>query len=358
MPSHRSRTTPSVERFGQFDGGDDRTGCVIVGTRCDPRCTAAALDQRGVPRDHHHWHTDAIRREIMRIGLQIPSFKYPGGTASIRPKLKEIVTTAEAASFYSLWVMDHYYQIQGLFGEAYTDPMLESYATLGYVAGLTEKAHLGVLVTGVIYRYPSVLLKMVNTVDILAGGRTYFGIGAGWYEAEAKGFGIPYPSTAVRFEQLEDTLKLAKALWESDETSFAGKQFSAPAITNNPRPLSTPHPRIMIGGTGPNKTLRMVAQYADACNIGDWVGDENMAHALDVLKGHCETLGRDYDTIEKTALCTIHLAGDDTVSSVLHRIKELSNLGFTHAIFNMPDVSTITPLETFAREIIPAVAEL
>jgi F420-dependent oxidoreductase-like protein len=294
----------------------------------------------------------------MRIGLQIPSFKYPGGTAAIRPKLKEIVTTAESAGFYSLWVMDHYYQIKGLFGEAYTDPMLEAYTTLGYIAGLTEKAYLGVLVTGVIYRHPSVLMKMVNTLDILSGGRAYLGIGAAWYEEEAKGYGIPYPSTSERFEQLEDNLKLAKSLWDSDEISFDGKHFSAPAITNNPRPLSNPHPRILIGGTGPNKTLRMVAQYADACNIGDWVGIENMQKALDALKGHCESLGRDYDTIEKTSLGTVHLSGDDTVVSIIRRIKELSEMGFSHAIFNMPDVSKITPLEIFAKEIIPVVAEL
>jgi F420-dependent oxidoreductase-like protein len=294
----------------------------------------------------------------MNIGLQIPSFKYPGGTAAIRPKLKEIVTTAEESMFYSLWVMDHYYQIKGLFGEAYTDPMMESYTTLGYFAGLTEKAYLGVLVTGVIYRHPAVLMKMVNTLDILSGGRTYLGIGAAWYEDEAKGYGIPYPSTSERFEQLEDNLKLAKALWSSDETSFEGKHFSAPAITNNPRPLSNPHPRIMIGGTGPKKTLRMVAQYADACNIGDWVGTENMQKALDILKEHCENLGRDYNTIEKTSLGTVHLSGDDTVESVIKRIKELAEMGFTHTIFNMPDVSKIRPLETFAKEIIPGVAGL
>lgn len=293
----------------------------------------------------------------MHIGLQIPSFKYPGGAAAIRPKLKEIVTTAEGSGFYSLWVMDHYYQIKGMFGEAYTDPMLEAYTTLGYFAGLTEKAYLGVLVTGVIYRHPAVLMKMINTLDILAGGRTYLGIGAAWYEEEAKGFGIPYPSTTERFEQLEDNLKLAKALWASDETSFEGKHFSAPAITNNPRPLSSPHPRIMIGGTGPNKTLRMVAQYADACNIGEWVGKDNMQKALDTLKVHCETLGRDYNSIEKTALCTVHLSGGDTVKSVISRIEELAAMGFTHVIFNMPDVSQITPLETFAQEIIPTLAE-
>jgi F420-dependent oxidoreductase-like protein len=294
----------------------------------------------------------------MRIGLQIPSFKYPGGAAAIRPKLKEIVTTAEEAGFYSLWVMDHYYQIKGLFGEAYTDPMLESYTTLGYFAGLTEKAYLGVLVTGVIYRHPAVLLKMVNTLDILSGGRAYLGIGAAWYEDEAKGYGIPYPATAERFEQLEDNLKLAKALWASDETSFTGKHIAAPAITNNPRPLSTPYPRIMIGGTGPKKTLRMVAQYGDACNIGDWVGAENMQKALDDLKGHCAALGRDYNTVEKTSLGTVHLSGGDTVAGVIDRIKTLAAMGFTHAIFNMPDVYKITPLETFGKEIIPAVAEL
>lgn len=294
----------------------------------------------------------------MKIGLQIPSFKYPGGTAAIRPKLKEIVTAAEEAGFYSLWVMDHYYQIKGLFGEAYTDPMLEAYTTLGYLAGLTEKAYLGVLVTGVIYRHPSVLMKMVNTLDILAGGRTYFGIGAAWYEEEARGFGIPYPSTSERFELLEDNLKLAKALWAADETAFEGQHVSAPAITNNPRPLSKPHPRIMIGGTGPKKTLRMVAQYADACNIGDWVGRKKMQQALDTLKEHCEALGRDYDSIEKTSLATVHLSGKDSVASITHRIKELSEMGFSHAIFNMPDVYKITPLETFAKEIIPAAAEL
>jgi F420-dependent oxidoreductase-like protein len=292
----------------------------------------------------------------MRIGLQIPSFKVPGGTSAIRPKLKEVVTTAENSGFYSLWVMDHYYQIKGLFGEAYTDPMLESYTTLGYFAGITEKAYLGVLVTGVVYRYPSVLMKMINTLDILSGGRAYLGIGAAWYEEEAKGYGIPYPSTSERFDLLEDNLKLAKALWENDEISFEGKLFSAPAITNNPRPLSSPHPRILIGGTGPNKTLRMVAQYADACNIGDWVGKENMQQSLDTLKKHCETLGRDYDTIEKTCLSTVNLSGDDTVDSAIKSIKALSKIGFSHVIFNMPDVYKISPLETFAKEIIPAVA--
>ncbi len=295
----------------------------------------------------------------MHIGLQIPSFKYPGGTAAIRPTLKEIVTVAEDAGFYSLWVMDHYYQIQNLFGEAYSDPMMEAYTTLGYLAGLTEKAYLGTMVTGVIYRHPSVLLKIINTLDIISGGRTYLGVGAAWYEDEAKGLGIPYPSTAERFEWLEETLQLAHALWASDETSFSGKHVTAPKITNNPRPLSDPHPRILIGGTGPQKTLRLVAQYADACNIFEFVGPDKMQSALDTLKEHCARLGRDYDTIEKTSLGTVHLAvGHDTLESVLERIRMLAAMGFTHAIFNMPNVYEIAPLEIFADEIMPIAVEL
>ncbi len=295
----------------------------------------------------------------MQIGLQIPSFKYPNGTKAIRPKLKEIITTAEESGFYSLWVMDHFYQIQNLFGEAYYDPMLEGYTTLGYFAGLTEKAYLGVLVSGVIYRYPSVLLKMVNTLDILSGGRAYLGIGAAWYENEAKGYGIPYPGTGERFEMLEDNLQLAKKLWASDESSFEGRHFAAPKITNNPPPLSEPHPRIMIGGMGPKKTLRMVAQYADACNFFKSAGTERIQQAINTLEGHCENLNRDYDTIEKTSLGTVHLAdGHDTVDSVLERLKKLSGMGFTHSIFNMPNAYEIYPLETFTLEIIPAAEEL
>lgn len=295
----------------------------------------------------------------MHIGLQIPSFKYPGGAAAIRPTLKEIVTTAEAAGFYSLWVMDHYYQINGLFGEAYTDPMMEAYTTLGYLAGLTEKAYLGVMVTGVVYRHPSILLKMVNTLDIVSGGRAYFGVGAAWYQEEAEGFGVPYPGTSERFEWLEDTLQLANALWSGDETSFTGKHFSAPKMTNNPRPVSQPHPRILIGGAGPKKTLRMAAQYADAWNYFESSGRDQLQQSLDTLKEHCERLGRSYDDIEKTSLGTAHLtAGEDTVGSIIERLKTLSALGFTHAIFNLPNVYEITPLEIFGREIIPAAAEM
>ncbi len=294
----------------------------------------------------------------MQIGLQIPSFKGAGPSAEIRPALKTVATTAEAAGFHSLWVMDHFYQIEGLFGESYADPMMEAYTALGYLAGVTDKALLGAMVTGVIYRHPSILLKMVNTLDIMSGGRAYLGIGAAWYEGEAKGFGVPYPSTSERFEWLEDTLQLAHALWSGDEASFSGTHIDVPKITNNPRPVSEPHPRVLIGGMGPRKTLRMVAQYADACNFFEGSGIEAMQKAIDTLKIRCEEQERDYAEIEKTSLGTAHLtAGQDTVDGMLKRLETLSKMGFTHAIFNMPNLYDITPLETFGKEIIPVVAE-
>ena len=237
--------------------------------------------------------------------------------------------------------------------------MLEAYTTLGYFAGLTEKPSLGVLVTGVIYRHPSVLLKMLNTLDIVSGGRAYLGIGAAWYEGEAKGLGIDYPSTSERFEHLEDTLQMAHKLWESDESSFEGKHYTAPKMTNNPRPISTPHPRIMIGGMGPKKTLRMVAQYADACNFFEMAGAAKLQSSLDTLKAHCDNLDRNYDDIEKTSLGTAHIAaGKDTVASIIERLQKLADMGFTHAIFNMPIVYEIEPLRIFQEEIIPAAAEM
>lgn len=295
----------------------------------------------------------------MRVGLQFTSFQVPGGTSAIRPRLKEAAQAAEAAGFYSLWVMDHFYQIRGLFGEPETAPMMEAYTTLGFLAGITERPMLGALVTGVIYRQPSILLKAMNTLDILSGGRGYLGIGAAWYEGEARGYGIPYPDTSTRFEWLEDALGMAHALWANDEAQFTGKHFSAPRLLNNPRPISAPHPRIMVGGTGPKKTLRMVAQYADACNLfhDGHDGLKNVQEALNTLREHCETLGRPYDAIEKTSLGTIHLAdGHDTADSTLSKFRALADMGIEHVIVNMPNVYEITPIETFEREIIPTVA--
>jgi F420-dependent oxidoreductase-like protein len=297
----------------------------------------------------------------MQIGLQIPSFKGAGGAERIGPALAQVAGAAEAAGFHSLWVMDHYYQIQGLFGEAFTDPMLEAYTALGFLAGQTQSARLGVMVTGVIYRHPAVLLKMASTLDILSGGRAYLGIGAAWYEDEARGFGIPYPTTKDRFAWLEETLRMARTLWAApagETVAFDGEHFPAPAMTNNPPPVRADGPAILIGGMGPNKTLRMVAQYADACNFFEGAGLERVQEAIDTLKGQCERLGRDYDTIEKTSLGTVHLAPEhDTVSDVLARLQTLAGMGFTHALVNLPNLYEMTPLDVFAQEIIPAAAQ-
>ena len=186
----------------------------------------------------------------MRIGLQLPYFKFEGGTASIAPIVKDIAQAAEAADFYSMWVMDHFFQLGGWLGPA-EDPMLEGYSVLNFVAAITDKLKLGTLVTGVIYRYPAQLVNAVTTLDVLSGGRAYMGIGAAWYDQEAKSLGIPYPETKVRFEMLEETLRYAHQMWdESQNGAFEGKHIQATATINHPQPLSSPHPPIMIGGMG------------------------------------------------------------------------------------------------------------
>ncbi len=201
----------------------------------------------------------------MRIGLQVPSFTWPDGSDGIGPKLAEIGRTADEAGFASLWVMDHFFQI-GYVGPA-EDPMLEGYSALSYLAGGTERAKLGTLVTGVIYRHPGILLKTATTLDVLSGGRAYLGIGAGWFEREALGLGAPFPSTKERFEQLEETLQIAHQMWSGEVAPYRGAHYQLEETLNSPQALSRPHPPIMVGGMGEKKTLRLVAQYADACNL-------------------------------------------------------------------------------------------
>ncbi len=294
----------------------------------------------------------------MKIGLQIPSFTFPGGPAQLGEKLAEVARTADEAGFASLWVMDHFFQIGRWLGPPENE-MLEGYSTLGYLAGFTKKITLGTLVTGVVYRHPGILVKTVTTLDVLSGGRAYLGIGAAWNEVEASGLGIPFPPVAERFERLEETLQIAKQMWSGDEGSFNGKYYQLGRTLNSPQSLSRPHPPILIGGMGEQKTLRLVARYADACNLFGRVGINTLRSKLEILKEHCTALGRDYATIEKTTLDTVHLAPDQMgPSDVIEKCREWAEIGIQHAIFNMPNVYEIAPLETFGREIIPAVAEL
>ncbi|OGO72522.1 MAG: LLM class F420-dependent oxidoreductase [Chloroflexi bacterium RBG_19FT_COMBO_62_14] len=291
----------------------------------------------------------------MRIGLQVPRFTWAGGAPRIREALAEIARAADEAGFYSLWVMDHFFQIRGV-GEI-DEPMLEGYTTLAYMAGLTEKVKLGTLVSGVVYRKPGLVVKEATTLDVLSGGRAYLGIGAAWNEREALGLGFDFPPRKVRFEWLEETLRIAHLLWSGQVGVFHGKHFRLEETLNSPQPISKPHPPIMVGGGGERKTLRLAAQYGDACNLFSGQGLETLKHKLDVLKHHCEELGRAYNEIEKTTLGTIHLApGAMSATGVVALCRDLAGVGIQHAIFNLPNVHEIVPLRTFAREIIPEVA--
>jgi F420-dependent oxidoreductase-like protein len=271
--------------------------------------------------------------------------------------LAEIGKTADEAGFASIWVMDHFFQI-GVVGEA-EEPMLEGYSALNYLAGITHQVKLGTLVTGVHYRYPGILLKTVTSLDVLSGGRAYLGIGAGWNERESRGLGVPFPPRAERFERLEEALQIAHQMWSGEVKPYRGKHYHLEEAMNNPPPVSRPHPPIMVGGMGEKKTLRLVAQYADACNLFAYGGAGLIKHKLEVLKGHCEDVGRDYEEIERTALGSVNL-GPESMSphDVIRMCSDLSEAGIQHLIFNMPNVHKISPLETFGREVIPAVAAL
>jgi len=291
----------------------------------------------------------------MKVGLQIVKFNWQ--PAQIAGKLAAVARAADDAGFASIWVMDHFFQLAGL-GKA-QDNMLECYTTLGYLAGITQRVRLGALVTGVIYREPALLMKAVTQLDVLSGGRAYLGLGAAWFEREAQGLGFAFPPIKERFERLEEALQIIKTGWDGGG-SYQGKHYHLPEIINNPPPVSQPHPPIMIGGGGEKKTLRLVAQYADACNLFMGSGGSSLAtvkHKLAVLKAHCDDLGRDYNSIERTTLGTADLS-KNTAAELIAHCHELASIGVQHAIFNLPDYDDLGVIETFKREIIPAVAGL
>jgi F420-dependent oxidoreductase-like protein len=295
----------------------------------------------------------------MKFGLQIVQFNWPGSPANVGPQLAEIGKTAEAAGFDSLWVMDHFFQMDmAQMGLKPEDPMMDSYTVLSYLAAVTERVRLGAMVTGVNYRHAGHLLKIVSNLDVLSGGRANLGIGAGWYEREAHGLGFPFPPLKERFERLEEILQLVKQVWSGDFSSFEGQHYQLAEPMNNPQPLSKPHPPILIGGAGEKKTLRLVAQYADACNIFAFMGDEELARKLDVLKQHCDDVGRDYAEIEKTALGQVMLGpGGMSTSDLIGMCRGLADIGFDTFIFSIANVHDIAPIETIGREVIPVVAE-
>jgi len=296
---------------------------------------------------------------MIRVGLQLPSFTWAGGTPEIGPRLADIAAAAEEAGFASLWVMDHLWQLPPGSGWGGPEaPMLEAYTTLGFLARSTSTIRLGSLVGAIHFREPSLVVKAITTLDVLSGGRAYFGIGAGWYGAEAAGLGIPFPDKRERFARLEEALVLARRMWEPDRSPFHGRFVRADDPLIDPQPLSRPHPPIMIGGGGERRTLRLVAEYGDACNI--LVPDPGESrHKLDVLRRHCDDAGRPWEEIETTVLLEADLRpGRQRPSDVLAAIAAQAAEGMEHVIVNLPDVDDPSRIETFRREIVPAAADL
>ncbi len=290
----------------------------------------------------------------MQLGVQIPDFTFPGGPARLGADLTAIARAADDAGFDFLAVMDHFFQIP-LIGPPERE-MLEAYTTLGYLAGSTSRLKLLTLVTGTVYRHPGILAKTVTTLDVLSGGRAWLGIGAAWNDEESRGLGIPFPPVAERFERLEETLQICLQMWRGDESPYTGRHYQLERPINSPQALSRPHPPIMIGGGGERKTLRLVAKYADACNL---FPGPDLARKLDVLRAHCDAEGRDYDEITKTCYFIFDVGEKgEKAAQIVDQLGELANLGFQAAIGAVGNVWDITPLEIIGAEVIPAVASL
>jgi F420-dependent oxidoreductase-like protein len=280
----------------------------------------------------------------MKLGIGITTFPWPA--EEIGPAVSAIATAADEAGVDSLWVMDHFFQIR-LSGLPPESPMPEAYATLAFLGGLTRRIRLGALVTSVAYRHPGVLVKAVTSLDVLTGGRVIFGVGAGapWNIApagpgtafEAEGLGIPFPSLAERFERLEEVLQIAHQMWRDDQSPYEGRYYHLVRPLNSPNSLQRPHPPILIGGSGERKTLRLVAQYADACNLFDVQNPQfrdNLEHKLNVLRRHCEQIGRDFAAIEKTTTSSFDPGEDPKAgaATLLAHLRELAAIGIDHAL--------------------------
>ena len=290
----------------------------------------------------------------MKIGLQINNFTWPGGAAQIGPTLSTIAKTADAAGFDSIGVMDHFFQIRAI-GPSEQE-MLEAYTTLGFLAAHTRRAKLMTFVTGVHYRHPGILAKIVTALDVLSGGRAWLGIGAGWNEEESRALGVPFPPLKERFEMLEETLEICLQMWSGDETPYKAKHYRLERPLNSPQSLSRPHPGILIGGSGEQKTLRLVARFADACNL--WPTPE-VPHKLQVLRAHCEAVKRDYDAIEKTAIFHLDVGENgEKVDAIIGQLHWLAGTGIQTVIVGVKDVWRIKPLEIIGERVIPAVANL
>ncbi len=288
----------------------------------------------------------------MRLGVQIRDFTWPGGPADLGPRLGRVAAEADAAGFTYVAVPDHLFQVSSV-GPAEQD-MLEAYTTLGFLAAHTSRAKLLTLVTAVTHRQPGLLAKIVSTLDVLSGGRAVLGIGAGWNAEENRGLGLPFPPVAERFEWLEDTLRLCSRMWSEHEEPFEGTHVHAARPLNSPQPLSRPHPPIMVGGMGERKTLRLVAKYAQACNL---FPGPDLRHKLNVLREHCEREGRSYDAIEKSVYYVFDPGpSGEHVARIVDELGELAELGIDSAIGGVHGIETLKPLTLLGERVVPEVA--
>jgi F420-dependent oxidoreductase-like protein len=283
----------------------------------------------------------------MRLGLHYWNYSTPPDPTRMAATLAETARVAEQAGFSTFTVMDHWFQMEHAGSAA--EPMLEAYTTLGYVAGQTERMTLGVLVTGVMYRHPGLLAKIVTTLDVLSGGRARLGIGASWYEREQRGLGVPVVPVAERFERLEETLQICLQMWSEDDGPFSGRHYQLAETLCVPAPISRPHPPVLVGGGGEKKTLLLAARYADACNVFG-SSPQDVAHKLDVLRSHCEDEGRDYDRIDKTVLAVRPALAD--VDGFLAAAGEYAALGVTE-LEVMPDRHPVEFATQIAERVLP-----
>jgi F420-dependent oxidoreductase-like protein len=290
----------------------------------------------------------------MKLGLHISDFTWDGGAADLRFRLGEIARKAEDGGVDRISVMDHVWQI-GLIGPPEHE-MLEAYTTLGWLAARTERVRLLTMVTAVVYREPGLLAKAMTTLDVLSGGRAILGLGAAWNADESAGLGLPFPPVAERFERLEEAILICRQMWSGDEGPFDGKHYHLARTLNSPQALSRPHPPILIGGSGEKKTLRLVARYADACNIAAY-DLAVAARKLEVLREHCDREGRDYDAIEKTGQTRFDLGlKGENVSSTIEQLQAMAAAGFSVAHGSLVNVSQPGQLELLAERVIPAIA--
>jgi F420-dependent oxidoreductase-like protein len=293
----------------------------------------------------------------MKLAVQLNSFINPEGTAGIADQIAERAVWAEAAGFKTFFMMDHFFQLEGI--GPFEDPMLDVFSVLSYVAGKTKTIKLGQMVLGVTYRNPAIAIKQQTTLDVLSGGRSYFGIGAAWFEREHLAVGIPFPTLKERFERLEEQLQIAKQLWGDSNGPFNGQHYQLVETVHSPQPLSRPHPPILIGGSGEKKTLRMVAQYGDACNITTAKGIDVLRQKLAVLQEHCTNLGRDYADIEKTSNGGFGKLSRSGAEGTMHPdeafafLEQLAASGIDTALMGILAVDAPDSREIVEQELIP-----